>query len=155
MAATSEAAEQAIVEALADLGIDVTGLAVLDGSGLSRRSAVPPQVLTATLGLAGSSDHPHLRPVLTGLPVAAFSGTLDDRFDSPPATDGAGQVRAKTGSLSGVSSLAGTVVARDGTAYAFAMIADDIVSTVAARSALDEAAAALAGCGCAVPAPSH
>jgi serine-type D-Ala-D-Ala carboxypeptidase/endopeptidase (penicillin-binding protein 4) len=152
--ATSEAAEQAIVQALAGLGIDVTGLAVLDGSGLSRGSAAPPQVLTATLGLAGGSDHPHLRPVLTGLPVAGFTGTLDERFDSPAAADGVGVVRAKTGSLSGVSSLAGTVVARDGTAYAFAMIADDVVSTVAARSALDDAAAALAGCGCAVPAPS-
>lgn len=151
---TSEAAEEAIVQALTGLGIDVTGLAVLDGSGLARGSAVAPQVLTATLSLAGESAHPHLRPVLTGLPVAGFTGTLDDRFDSQAASDGVGVVRAKTGSLSGVSSLAGTVVARDGTAYAFAMIADDVVNTVAARSALDDAAAALAGCGCVVPAPS-
>ena len=72
--ATSEAAEQAIVQALAGLGVDVAGLTVLDGSGLARGSAVPPEVLTATLGLAGGSTHPHLRPVLTGLPVAGFTG---------------------------------------------------------------------------------
>jgi D-alanyl-D-alanine carboxypeptidase/D-alanyl-D-alanine-endopeptidase (penicillin-binding protein 4) len=92
--------------------------------------------------------------VLTGLPVAGFTGTLDERFDSPAATDGVGLIRAKTGSLTGVSSLAGTVVARDGTAYAFAMMADDVPNAVAARSALDDAAAALARCGCAAPAPS-
>jgi len=44
-------------------------------------------------------------------------------------------------------------VARDGTAYAFAMMADDVANAVAARSALDDAAAALARCGCAAPAP--
>jgi D-alanyl-D-alanine carboxypeptidase/D-alanyl-D-alanine-endopeptidase (penicillin-binding protein 4) len=152
--ATSEAAEQAIVQALAGLGIDVAGLAVLDGSGLARGSAVPPAVLTETLRLAGATEHPHLRAVLTGLPVAGFTGTLDDRFDSPAATDGVGLVRAKTGTLTRVSSLAGTVVARDGTAYAFAMMADDVSNAVAARSALDDASAALARCGCAVPAAS-
>jgi D-alanyl-D-alanine carboxypeptidase/D-alanyl-D-alanine-endopeptidase (penicillin-binding protein 4) len=152
--ATSEAAEQAIVQALAGLGIDVAGLAVLDGSGLARGSAVPPAVLTETLRLAGATEHPHLRTVLTGLPVAGFTGTLDDRFDSPAATDGVGLVRAKTGTLTRVSTLAGTVVARDGTAYAFAIMADDVSNAVAARSALDDATAALARCGCAVPAPS-
>jgi D-alanyl-D-alanine carboxypeptidase/D-alanyl-D-alanine-endopeptidase (penicillin-binding protein 4) len=152
--ATSESGEQAIIQALTGLGVDVVGLAVLDGSGLARGSAVPPEVLTATLRVAGGSTHPHLRPVLTGLPVAGFTGTLDERFDSPAATDGVGLIRAKTGSLTGVSSLAGTVVARDGTAYAFAMMADDVPNAVAARSALDDAAAALARCGCAAPAPS-
>jgi serine-type D-Ala-D-Ala carboxypeptidase/endopeptidase (penicillin-binding protein 4) len=152
--ATSESGEQAIIQALTGLGVDVAGLAVLDGSGLARGSAVPPEVLTATLRVAGGSTHPHLRPVLTGLPVAGFTGTLDERFDSPAATDGVGLIRAKTGSLTGVSSLAGTVVARDGTAYAFAMMADDVPNAVAARSALDDAAAALARCGCAAPAPS-
>ena len=82
---------------------------------------------------------------------AADFGAVDDRFDSPQAADAAGVVRAKTGTLTGVSSLAGTVVARDGSAFGFAMLADDIVNTEAARLALDETAAALAGCGCAHP----
>jgi D-alanyl-D-alanine carboxypeptidase/D-alanyl-D-alanine-endopeptidase (penicillin-binding protein 4) len=90
--------------------------------------------------------------VLTGLPVAGFTGTLGDRFEPPSAAGSAGVVRAKTGTLTGVSSLAGIVVARDGTAYAFALLADDVTNTVAARSALDDVATALAGCGCSVPA---
>jgi D-alanyl-D-alanine carboxypeptidase/D-alanyl-D-alanine-endopeptidase (penicillin-binding protein 4) len=98
-------------------------------------------------------ENPDLRPVLTGLPVAQFTGTLDDRFDSRRAADAAGVVRAKTGTLSGVSSLAGFVVARDGNTYGFAVLADEIVDAEAARAALDEMAAALAGCGCAHPGP--
>ena len=154
MPATSEAIGPAIVRALTGLGIDVSGLTVFDGSGLARGSAVPPRVLTATLTAAASPAHPHLRPVLTGLPVAGFTGTLDDRFDSSAAADGVGVVRAKTGTLAGVASLAGIVVARDGTTYAFAVMADEVVNSLAARSALDDVAAALARCGCAAPGPN-
>jgi serine-type D-Ala-D-Ala carboxypeptidase/endopeptidase (penicillin-binding protein 4) len=149
--ASFNAASRAIVEAVEGLGIDMSGSTVLDGSGLARGNALSPNVLVATLAAAARPENPDLRSVLTGLPVARFTGTLDDRFDSPRAADAAGVVRAKTGTLTGVSSLAGTVVARDGNAFGFAMLADDIVNSEAARLALDETAAALAGCGCAHP----
>ena len=149
--ASFNAGSRAIVEAVGSLGIDMSGSTVLDGSGLARGNALSPNVLVATLAAAARPENPDLRSVLTGLPVARFTGTLDDRFDSPQAADAAGVVRAKTGTLTGVSSLAGTVVARDGSAFGFAMLADDIVNTEAARLALDETAAALAGCGCAHP----
>jgi serine-type D-Ala-D-Ala carboxypeptidase/endopeptidase (penicillin-binding protein 4) len=149
--ASFNAASRAVVDALEELGIDLSGVTVLDGSGLARENAVSPTVLVATLAVAAQPENPDLRAVLTGLPVAQFTGTLDDRFDSPRAADAAGFVRAKTGTLAGVSSLAGTVLARDGSAFGFAMLADEIVNTEAARLALDEAAAALAGCGCAHP----
>ena len=149
--ASFNAASRAVVDALEELGIDMSGATVLDGSGLARGNAVSPTVLVAALATAAQPENPNLRAVLTGLPVAQFTGTLDDRFDSPRAADAAGFVRAKTGTLAGVSSLAGTVLARDGSAFGFAMLADEIVNTEAARLALDEAAAALAGCGCAHP----
>ena len=149
--ASFNAASRAVVDALEQLGIDMSGATVLDGSGLARGNAVSPAVLVATLATAAQQENPDLRAVLTGLPVAQFTGTLDDRFDSPRAANAAGFVRAKTGTLAGVSSLAGTVLAQDGSAFGFAMLADEIVNTEAARSALDEAAAALAGCGCAHP----
>ncbi|RSN71051.1 D-alanyl-D-alanine carboxypeptidase, partial [Streptomyces sp. WAC 05379] len=84
-----------------------------------------------------------LRPVLTGLPVAGFTGTLSTRY-----TDGAaGIVRAKTGTLHGVNSLAGTVVDQDGRLLAFAFLSTGD-NADAARSALDRTATALASCGC-------
>jgi D-alanyl-D-alanine carboxypeptidase/D-alanyl-D-alanine-endopeptidase (penicillin-binding protein 4) len=82
--------------------------------------------------------------------VAGFSGTLDDRFDTAPARRGAGVVRAKTGSLSGVSTLAGITVDADGRLLAFALLADAVPpgGTGPAEAALDRVAARLAGCGC-------
>lgn len=146
MEASSAQAGPAVVQALTALGLDATGASLLDGSGLARGSAVPATLITGALALAAGPDHPELRSVVTGLPVAAFTGTLADRFGESSA---AGLVRAKTGTLTGVSALAGVVVAADGVGYAFAVLADDVGNTLSARAALDDVAAALAGCGCA------
>ena len=78
------------------------------------------------------------------------SGSLALRFEeSPPA--GLGRVRAKTGTLTGVTSLAGLATARDGTVMVFVLIADRVrkVDTLDARDALDAAAGALGACRCA------
>ncbi|MDQ6873444.1 MAG: D-alanyl-D-alanine carboxypeptidase, partial [Actinomycetota bacterium] len=63
---------------------------------------------------------------------------------------GAGRVRAKTGTLSGVSALAGVVRDTDGRLLVFAVLADRVPAggTDGAEIALDRVAAALAGCGC-------
>lgn len=140
----AEEAAVAVTDTLAGLGLDISALTVLDGSGLARGSAVPAALLVELLVLAADPAHPDLRPVLTGLPVAAFNGTLLERVEAAP-----GLVRAKTGTLTGVHSLAGFVQADDGTVYAFALLADDADDSIEARAALDDAAAALAECGCA------
>lgn len=93
---------------------------------------------------AGDPSHPELRPVLTGLPVAGFTGTLTTRY----ADGAAGVVRAKTGTLTGVNTLAGTVVDQDGRLLGFAFLASDTTSAGEAQSALDRTATALAACGC-------
>jgi D-alanyl-D-alanine carboxypeptidase/D-alanyl-D-alanine-endopeptidase (penicillin-binding protein 4) len=144
--ATFAGASAAISEVLKPLGVSASELVLHDGSGLARSNRMSPQVLTQVLALAASSDHPRLRPVLTGLPVAAFSGTLDDRFDSDSASPGAGVVRAKTGTLSGISTLAGVVTTKDGDLLAFAVMADQRDGF--AEPALDRVAAKLATCGC-------
>ena len=140
---------RAVLAVVAGLGVPVDGLVLADGSGLSDGSRLSPRSLTAVLAAAASADHPGLRALVTGLPVAALNGTLVDRFDgSNRARAAQGLVRAKTGSLTGTSSLAGTVVDADGRLLVFAVLADAVRGTASARSALDEVAAELARCGC-------
>lgn len=127
-------------------GVSPALLALQDASGLSRDNRLAPAALTRLL--AAAAGHPRYAAVLTGLPVAGFDGTLASRFRSPPAARAAGEVRAKTGSLSGVSALAGLVLTRDGRLLSFALIADGIGSNPRAQQALDRLAAVLAGCGC-------
>lgn len=147
--ADAAGAAAAIRRTLTELGVDLRGSTVLDGSGLSRGAAVEPRDLVATLALTANPARPELGAVLSGLPVAGLTGSLADRFDEPAERAGAGLVRAKTGSLTGISALAGTVVAADGHTYAFAFLLDAVPgSPLPARDALDEAAAALARCGC-------
>ncbi|MGW4567620.1 D-alanyl-D-alanine carboxypeptidase/D-alanyl-D-alanine endopeptidase [Streptomyces sp. NPDC004561] len=135
---------RAIPAQLAELGLPLTGASFHDGSGLSRDDRVTADLLTALLAKAGAPDHPGLRPVLTGLPVGDFTGTLASRY-----TDGAGGlVRAKTGTLTGVNTLAGTVVDADGRLLVFAFLASGTTDPVQAQSALDRTATALAACGC-------
>jgi D-alanyl-D-alanine carboxypeptidase/D-alanyl-D-alanine-endopeptidase (penicillin-binding protein 4) len=93
-----------------------------------------------------------MRPVLTGLPVAGFSGSLAFRFQTGD-DEGLGSVRAKTGTLSGVHGLAGTVTTDDGVVLGFVTAVDKVRvdNTLFARARLDEIAAALAACTCASP----
>lgn len=140
---------RAVRAVLDGLGVPMQGAETYDGSGLSRDDRLDPDTLTAVLELAASPDQGDLRAVLTGLPVAGFSGSLVVRF--PDGDDaGRGLVRAKTGTLSGVSGLAGIVTDREGHPMVFALLADriDLVDTLGARAALDAATSALAGCRC-------
>jgi D-alanyl-D-alanine carboxypeptidase/D-alanyl-D-alanine-endopeptidase (penicillin-binding protein 4) len=135
--------------ALARLGLPA-GDRLLDGSGLSAQDRVTPALLAALLRTAAGPDQPELHAVVPGLPVSGYLGTLDERYRTGPAALAAGQVRAKTGTLDGVSSLAGLVRGADGRLLAFAVVADRVPmgGTLPAEAALDEVAAALATCGC-------
>jgi D-alanyl-D-alanine carboxypeptidase/D-alanyl-D-alanine-endopeptidase (penicillin-binding protein 4) len=130
------------------IGVPVTGAVMSDGSGLSASSRVPSLALTGVLALAAGPDQPQLRSILSGMPIAAVSGTLADRFTSSTQQAAAGVVRAKTGTLTGVTSLAGTVLDADGRLLVFAAMADRVQSTTLSRQALDRLATALATCGC-------
>jgi D-alanyl-D-alanine carboxypeptidase/D-alanyl-D-alanine-endopeptidase (penicillin-binding protein 4) len=83
--------------------------------------------------------------------VAGFDGTLSKRYRQVPTSAAAGMIRAKTGTLDGVSALAGLVTTRTGGVLAFDVTADRVPSagTLAAEAALDRVATALASCGCA------
>lgn len=141
-----EGGAAAIQAQLTKLQLPVKGAVFNDGSGLNRDDRLTADLLTALLVKAGSPAHPELRPVLTGLPIAAFTGTLTTRYTD--ATSAAGVVRAKTGTLTGVNTLAGTVVDKDGQLLAFAFLASNTTSALEAQAALDHTATALAACGC-------
>lgn len=136
----------ALPATIRDLGADPPDLR--DGSGLSRLNRVTPAQLVGVLSVAVREAR--LGAVLTGLPVAAFTGTLATRYDTAPSSGAAGRVRAKTGSLDNVATLAGVVETRSGRLLVFAFTADRLPTrfVAAAGRALDAAAAALAACGC-------
>ncbi|ABS02016.1 D-alanyl-D-alanine carboxypeptidase/D-alanyl-D-alanine endopeptidase [Kineococcus radiotolerans] len=148
--ATFDDASRAVVDQVAALGVDVTGTSLQGGSGLGRATRVPARVVTDVLTLVAGGEHPELGAAAAGLPVAGVSGTLLERYAEPGSASAAGVVRAKTGTLTGVSSLAGYVRDADGRLLAFAVMSDGVApgASLAARRAQDRFAAALAGCGC-------
>lgn len=138
-------ASAALLGAAAQRHLPVTGWRVYDASGLSRADRATAGGLVAVLSMAVSD--PSLAPVVAGLPVAGFTGTLEDRYLSGPQRQGAGLVRAKTGTLTGTSAEVGTVVTRSGQLLAFALVAAGVPDTEAAQAALDRAATSLIDVG--------
>ena len=127
----------ATLSVLEERGFNTVGLVLRDNSGLSADNLIAPKLLDAVLYDATSM--PELRPLLSALPVAAGEGTLLDRYGDLP---GRGWVRAKTGTLDGTASLAGTVTSVNGNVYTFALICND-ADVLAARRAMDEFTSAL------------
>ena len=142
-------ASRAVRDTLVDLGVPLRGVRLRDGSGLARGNRMTTEALVAVLQRAADPDHPDLRAAVTGLPVGGFTGSLAFRFDTAPNV-GVGRVRAKTGTLTGVSALAGVAVDLEGTPMAFVLAADRVrvVDTLDARQAIDELAGALGACRC-------
>jgi len=148
--ASFSGAAQAVIKELKRLGVS-TGIHLVDGSGLSPRDSIAPVTLVKVLELAAGNQK--YRALLAGLPVAGFSGTLSAGESVFSGINGAalGAVRAKTGNLGTVTSLAGLAYDKSGGVLVFALMADQIPSAGMldeAADAIDDAAAALAGCGC-------
>jgi serine-type D-Ala-D-Ala carboxypeptidase/endopeptidase (penicillin-binding protein 4) len=134
---------------LSGLGIDMTGVSTADASGLSRENVVPARVVADVIALG--ERLPGFNHAMHEMAVAALSGTLEDRFTAADTRVAAGIFRGKTGTLTGVNALGGTVVTADGR-----LLVVDIISntpgpgrgTTAVRAALDRFVAVLASCGC-------
>ncbi|KZB83331.1 D-alanyl-D-alanine carboxypeptidase/D-alanyl-D-alanine endopeptidase [Amycolatopsis regifaucium] len=142
----------ATMEVLKQAGFDLTGVQLNDGSGLSDQNKIPAKVLSEILAVAAAPDGQDprtakLRPMLAGLPVAGGSGTLEKRYSDPASSAGRGWVRGKTGTLSGVNTLAGVVLDTDGRMLVFALMSSGSDQNKG-RAALDVVAATLHKCGC-------
>jgi D-alanyl-D-alanine carboxypeptidase/D-alanyl-D-alanine-endopeptidase (penicillin-binding protein 4) len=145
--ASFDGGAEATRRVLADIGLPMpSGTGLRDGSGLSHDDRVTTNQLVAILLKAASPDSPHLRPILSGLAVAGYSGTMDD--DHQRSRAGRGTTRAKTGTLSGVNALAGVLVDADGRLLIFAAIGNDTPNKFVAEPALDRIAERLTRCGC-------
>jgi D-alanyl-D-alanine carboxypeptidase/D-alanyl-D-alanine-endopeptidase (penicillin-binding protein 4) len=111
---TTAAGATVVRQTLAEAGVPLDGVRIVDGSGLSLLNRLTAEALVALLEAAW--EDPLLRPGFLGtLAVSGQSGTLRRRLRTPPA---AGQVFAKTGTTSLSSALSGYVSGR----YAFAVL---------------------------------
>jgi D-alanyl-D-alanine carboxypeptidase/D-alanyl-D-alanine-endopeptidase (penicillin-binding protein 4) len=110
----------------ARLGIRTT---VVDGSGLSRANRTAPKAVTALL--TAMDESPEMaEPFELSLPVAGRTGTLHDRMRGSAARDAC---RAKTGTLSNVSALAGYCETPRGGKIAFAFLMNYVYPWTARR----------------------
>ena len=137
------AAEKA---ALAHLGVDTSAVRLADGSGLSRADMVAPHQLTNLL--VAARGEPWFRTWYDALPVAGeadrmVGGTLRSRMRGTPA---AGNVHAKTGSMTGVSGLSGYVTDGSGRPLVFSMVTNNYVAS-SVRTLEDAVAVRLASEG--------
>jgi D-alanyl-D-alanine carboxypeptidase/D-alanyl-D-alanine-endopeptidase (penicillin-binding protein 4) len=147
-----DGASKATLDVLRQNNLTVDGVILRDASGMSDKDEVSAKLLADILALAAAPDGKDprtakLRPLLGGLPVAGGSGTLVDRYDDAGSTQGRGWLRAKTGSLTGVNTLAGVVLDKDNRMLVFAFLTSETTATTA-RPALDKVTAALRDCGC-------
>jgi len=145
--ASFDGGTQAVLRQVGTLGVDVTGARLVDASGLGAGSSLAPALLADVVRLTTDPAHPLLRDVAVGMPVAGLSGTLSDRFTR---SDARGLVRAKTGSLPRVTSLAGTVLDTQRRQLVFVVMADQTPEggQWAPRQAIDGFVGSLAACGC-------
>jgi serine-type D-Ala-D-Ala carboxypeptidase/endopeptidase (penicillin-binding protein 4) len=121
-------------------GLPVDQLTMLDGSGLDRGDRATCQLVIDALTRRGLQSD-----LVKGLPVAGRSGTLEKRFIGTPA---AGRLRAKTGSLTGVTALSGVVDPAPGSSdsgLAFALILNGQPSMTAGETLADRIGVILAG----------
>lgn len=134
-------------------GIDRSALHITDASGLAPNQSVTVAAVSHVLSLAVDGRHEELRRVIQELPVAGLTGTLTDRFDTAKTRQWAGVPRAKTGTLTGISSIGGWTTDSDGYPLLYVIVADAVRpsfldGTEPARAALDRAVGALTSCGC-------
>jgi D-alanyl-D-alanine carboxypeptidase/D-alanyl-D-alanine-endopeptidase (penicillin-binding protein 4) len=135
---TTAAGATVVRRVLAERGVPLAGVRIVDGSGLSRLDRLTARALAALL-LSAWRDPSLAGPFRASLPIAGVNGTLRDRMKTGPAR---GVVKAKTGTTNAASALAGYV----GNGYVFAVLMNgDPVPYASARAAQDRFAQRLAG----------
>jgi serine-type D-Ala-D-Ala carboxypeptidase/endopeptidase (penicillin-binding protein 4) len=131
---TSKGGLYVVRKYLSSIGIDTTKLSVADGSGVSRYNLTSTESIIRLL--TSAYEQPRIFPIFyNSLPIAGIDGTLADRMNSYPAY---GNLRAKTGTLNGVSCLSGYVQTIDGEMLAFSMMMQHFVTSASAYRSMQD-----------------
>ena len=132
-------AAKLIYDLIEGLGLEADQYQIADGSGLSLYNYVSPELLVRFLNYAFSKPeiYSHLYPAL---PIAGVDGTLSKRMQDTPAYD---NVRAKTGTVEGISTLAGYLTAHNGHVLSFCIMNQGVNYGRMGRDFQDEVCSAL------------
>lgn len=131
---TSQKGLRVINEFLSETGIVETQSTLADGSGVSRYNLLSAAMLTHLL-VRMFQDFSVMPEYVMSLPVAGIDGTLLWRMRDSGAE---GVLRAKTGTMRGVTTLAGYAMTADGEILAFAMLMSNYVGSSNPRRALQD-----------------
>ena len=167
---STNAATELILKDVESLGISSVDNVITDASGLSRSNKISPSDFSELIYKSIKNPEikidnrgetskfmvkpdlaitPDLWSVFTGLPTGYGLGTMKKRFDEV-GSPGRGVVRAKTGSLNRVITLAGTVTTKDQVFLSFAVLVNRVEQPENVREALDNLLNKLAECNCAI-----
>lgn len=114
-----DASARAVRSTLVEIGVDTAGLVQFDGSGLSHRNRVSPSTFVDVI--KGMSNGPLWSEYWASLPRAGQRRELPRMY----RTAAADNLRAKTGTIEGVSALSGMVRSADGERLAFSLLVND------------------------------
>ena len=146
--ASFRGAADAVIATVGSHNVPTRGAVLEDTSGLSSYDRLAPRTIEETLRPHNLSEKRDVTDIIRdNLPVAGESGTLRYRFGGENAA-ARGHIRAKTGSLNNVSTLAGIAYsARSNTPYYFAFLVNDTVYWLATML-VDNLAATVYRTGC-------
>ena len=137
--ATAKQAAAAIKRLINKIGLNASDYRIADGSGLSLYNYLTPEVEVGLLKYAWNNEDIYYY-LYNSMPIAGQDGTLQNRMRG---THAAGNVRAKTGTVTGVSSLAGYCTSSNGHELCFAIINNGLLSTSKGRMFQDRVCQAL------------
>lgn len=143
-----------MVEVVSALGVDPTGMRLIDGSGLSRDDGISPRFIASLLHVAAVQQPERFSAIFnpSALPVAGKTGTLTrslGRYSTSPSRCAQGMVQAKTGTIFSTIALSGIARTRKSGPRLFSVMVNHrptVVSRLQTRQAVDGLAATIAGC---------
>jgi D-alanyl-D-alanine carboxypeptidase/D-alanyl-D-alanine-endopeptidase (penicillin-binding protein 4) len=137
--AKAKSGANAVKKLIQKVGLAPSNYRIADGSGLSLYNYVSPELLTRLLRYAWRNKNIS-DCLLPTLPIAGVDGTLEKRMRGTAAE---GNVLAKTGTVSGISSLAGYCTAANGHQLCFAIINQGVMRNALGRDFQDKVCVAL------------